>query len=945
MLRSRRSAGVKLPLLLGAVLLLAGGGLAIFHFGGGEKPAAPVAVVDAHPAPAESKAPKATAPKKVDLSWLPPRADGILHIRPADLLKTEFAQWVIDAANGRKAFDDAQEFLRKEIGVALAEVESITLGFNANEETNAGGANLALKGMPDPMQAFGDLSKLRNQEFSVFIRLTKPIDLASITKLGEETELVSYNDAKYYRQKANDGKPGEECLYSPAPNVVVICGRENLLKSLIDGQGKSAPRAELDFIDPEQHFSAAFAPQAFSTAGPPANEASEDDPLAKFKPVQGLLLSIKASADLTLTFSQSCPDSKIAQEITTATDEVIAKMKEMFASVREILPENVAELADTLFAGMKTAQRGRLVATVMTLPATSRENLKAAPLELWQMYLTRMGFPGPGQNQTPADVTSLPGDGPSAPGSVKQVAGLPEGMTLEGIARWADADSLDDKDPLPPHLEIEIKCLGGPADKAIQSGHLRVTKIVAEPAQSFKVAERSAGDAEYYRGFVDLERLRFDGLSAKYGAGVRIRLEHPSLPISKFTLLEGEVTLRCVTETKEILVPNVLDQSGKPTNDPHLKAAGFAIAVTKPDESTFLRIQFANKADVAEIQLVDSKGDPLKKGPFLNNMGAGKELELASAFDPATLPQGVALRVKLRTKIDDVKVPFRLENLPIPAPSSETKAPVVGWRRAVATDAIPENFNVYGRLHWIEKSDFDDDLKLQKTKAVALQVDVTGPRALQIVAVGFQKVDKTETKLEEKLTFNPDGGLLGGDPSQQFVPRQADPFLNEEPPDGVRATLVLEPTPPPGSKIDRVAGSLKVLQAPDRKTVIVDKLATRIGANLSNAELEAAGLEAKLTLENRSLTLRIIKGHPYSLDSVKVIRENPISDSLFSENSTWSYDPAEKAGQLQLRTDKLTDADSLEVTFFTGLSEAVVPFEFEDLIVPPPKKSDDDDDE
>src|SRR5262249_55699838 len=153
--------------------------------------------------------------------------------------------------------------------------------------------------------------------------------------------------------------------------------------------------------------------------------------------------------------------------------------------------------------------------------------------------------------------------------------------------------------------------------------------------QVFKVAARWLGNTSQYRGFDNLERLMFDDLPAKSGSSVRIHLEHPALPISKFTLFEGDLTLRCVTETKEILIPNVLEQGGKPTRDPHLKGVGFAIAVDKVDESTNLKIHFGSKTEVANVKLVDSKGETLENAPLLVRLEAGEKLDLVSSFDAA----------------------------------------------------------------------------------------------------------------------------------------------------------------------------------------------------------------------------------------------------------------------------------------------------------------------
>ena len=173
------------------------------------------------------------------------------------------------------------------------------------------------------------------------------------------------------------------------------------------------------------------------------------------------------------------------------------------------------------------------------------------------------------------------------------------------------------------------------------------------------------------------------------------------------------------------------------------------------------------------------------------------------------------------------------------------------------------------------------------------------------------------------------------DPSRQFVPRQTDSLPDHEPPDGVRAVFIVEPTPPENSKIDRVTGSLKVLQAQGRKKAVFDKLTTRVGETLSNADLEAEGLELMLTVENDLLTLRVTKGNPYSLSDVVLIRDQPVRDKFLFQDESWHYDPAEKVGRTFLPRGRISEKDSLAVTISTGLSEIAIPFAFEDLVVPP----------
>ncbi len=300
-----RPTASKLPLILSGVVvagIFVGGGVAISHFLGREKEPAAVeapAVAEVAPAatPIAAAVPAAPAPavpavpvqKKFDFSWLPPQSEAVIYVRPAELLKSAFAQWLIDAVDGRKQWDEAQGKLQQDFGITLGDVDSLAIGIKSTSDLTAEAAKLAPGGMPNPMQAMGALSKLREQEMSGVIRLTKSVDLPSLRKFKEEVEPISYNSVTYYREKSLDGvKPGSQCLYILSPTVVIVCGREDIMKSLLDRQGKSEPRAELEFIDPEQHLAFAFVPKR-DAAAPPAADSIGRDPLAKFKNVESSL--------------------------------------------------------------------------------------------------------------------------------------------------------------------------------------------------------------------------------------------------------------------------------------------------------------------------------------------------------------------------------------------------------------------------------------------------------------------------------------------------------------------------------------------------------------------------------------------------------------------------------------------------------------------------------
>jgi len=209
-------------------------------------------------------------------------------------------------------------------------------------------------------------------------------------------------------------------------------------------------------------------------------------------------------------------------------------------------------------------------------------------------------------------------------------------------------------------------------------------------------------------------------------------------------------------------------------------------------------------------------------------------------------------------------------------------------------------------------------------------VDVTGPQSPLVVACGFQKIDDAQPNVGGTLSIKSVGGPFGGDSSRGFVPFQRN-FMARHPPNGVRSVFGFGPVSQPFTSLSHVSGSLKLMTARERKKTVFDKLTTRIGNTLSNADFRAAGLEIKLAKQESQLTFQVSKGNPYALGEVALIRE--ASTDLQSPN--WSYTPSEKLGYLFFGDEKPSAKDSLEVTIYSGLTEIAVPFVFDDLTVPP----------
>jgi len=943
-----RSSGSKAPLIIGGVVTLVvfvGIGLGVMYFLGREKTPEvdPVVAAGAPAAPAE---PAAVAQKKVDFSWLPPQSEAVVYVRPGDLVKSPFVQWIIDAAGGREKWNEGLEKVRTEIGLTIEDIESITVGVKGLDRLAPDAGDFG-GGMLDPtalaLQAPAKLEKLREAEISGVIRMTRPVDLTKIPNFQQEVETIAYNGATYYRDRPKTGTESTSFAYLPSPTLVVIAGREDVLKAAIDRQGKADPKTELEYIDPDQHLAIAFAVKpglvAQSTGtGPAVTGPDGADPFAAFKKALSGCFSIKATDGLNLSIWQVGPDSKSAEEAQAAADSLVAQGKEQFTQAKAMLPENIGKLAETLLGSIKTTRRDRLVEVVATIPATSRDNLKALPVEIASMFMG--GVMGDRAISGGGSFTSLAGfagsDSDAVQGSpvvVESLSGLPDGVKLQGRAGWSGLQRFepDGKTPLPRQLEIEIEYLGGEAARVVALGKVRVTQIDAKPAQRLKLAERpgSFGNESPFQGFVDVKHEEYSSEHPPDGARLRINFE-PNAPISAIERVDGNVTLRVADETKEIIVPKLVEQAGKPTKDADLQAAGFAVSLESEGDDKRLVITFGKEAKVADLKFVDAGGNLLDNSPFLMRLDLFDVPRFTASYT-GSAPAGMAAKVTLHTKIREVTVPFRFENLAVPPPPTSAANPVIPWRVSVARPALPDGLIAEGLLQWSKDVTFGENGKRQSTDVLGLQVDVTSPQVPQVVAVGFQKIEDAATNSGAAVSAKQMRGPFGTDATQEFVTLQRKLSLVRHPPDGVRVIFAFDPIAQPFTRISHVSGSLKLMTAKERKKIVFDKLSTRVGKTLSNADFRAAGLEVKLAKQGEQLTFQVSKGNPYALGEAAIIRDASTDHDI----PHWSYTPSEKMGYVYLGEKKLGPKDSLEMTIYMGLAEVMVPFTFEDLIVPP----------
>ena len=945
-----KSSGQNLPLIIGgvALLLVVGIGLTIWSFmGPGDQPVAPVAAapVPAVVAPPVAAVAPAPAMKSIDFSWLPSQSEAVVYFRPSEILKSPFSQWLIDATGGRDQLNQGMEQMRQELGITADDIESITIGSKNIRDLAAGATGIDPGQMPDPIQVAMGLSELGKTELVGIARLSKPVDLTKSPQFQQLTEAVVYHSVSYYRDKSINGQPSSSFTYFPAPNQIVICGREDVMQGLIDRQGKAEPRAELDFIDPRQHFAVAFMMKPEFTDGLPDAPLGSTQPKAAFKKVPSGSISIKVTEGLEMTVTQFCPDATIAGEVQAATDAVVSEGQKAFRMFQPQMPKNLGLISESIVSSMKTSRSDRMVHLVASLPATTRESLKAAPSEVFMAMMMGGGNSQmkPGSLDPPSfKITENPGL--TAPGFsdlnsvspfrgppviVDKLEGLPEGLTLRGVGGWTkDPTFRQEGTPLPPRLlTFDIEYVGELKDKIVELGNVQIKKVAVEPPHYLKLTEAPVsfggavnGDGPF-KNLIDLKDLG-SALDQPFDCvQMRLYFEHPPVPPKQFTMIEGNVTLKVSEETKEIVVKDVFKLAGKPVADAELKSAGFAISSKTEGGKYKSDITFDRSAKVQDLKLIGANGQELGNTPFLMRMDMGGIPTYKVIEDGQPAP-GIGAKVTLHTKFREVIVPFRFENVTVAESIDQLYVPGIPWTPSTNKNT-PPGLVVDGHLRWEAGFSFNDQPAPPK---LVLDIDVTGPELRHVPGAGFLKLTKAQTNSAGPLKLEDEYK------STTFQVASRSFEIQHSPPDGITVRFEFAPVQKAFTGLDAAAGSFKILVAEDRKTTLIEKVSSQLGKPVSNPDLKAAGLEFKFGVKEENLEFELTKGNGFAINQTRLVRESSADDEFGFHN----YDANSKAGSNSIGKVKLKPNDAVEIIYYTGLKEVTVPFAFERLLAPPP---------
>jgi predicted Zn finger-like uncharacterized protein len=323
---------------------------------------------------------------KIDMTYLPPDAAGVAHVRLADVWNSPLGQ---QFAN-----------------MPQVQQQMASLGTHEIKPPDITGVTLSIPKI-DGMQ--GD------PEVIVVMRCKKRVDMSKSSP-GTRVDKLTHNGSTYYKMVS----PGSEmCAWQPSGTVVVL-GSDAHVKRAIERGSKKTRRPEFDFIDPSPQVVLA----ALNTGGGASTLGGMPgigDFEQKFKQnVKGVCIGLTVRDGIDMKAALECNPGG-ASDIKTAVDKALQDGKQGLAQAKKSPfamfgpAKEMFDVAEQTMSTLQVAQNGDQVALTGSVPSSIKP--------LIEKLAAQAG--GPAGMQPPRGPQGMPGPGMPMPGAHGQPMPMP----------------------------------------------------------------------------------------------------------------------------------------------------------------------------------------------------------------------------------------------------------------------------------------------------------------------------------------------------------------------------------------------------------------------------------------------------------------------------------------------------------------------------------------
>ena len=260
------------------------------------------------------------------------------------------------------------------------------------------------------------------------------------------------------------------------------------------------------------------------------------------------------------------------------------------------------------------------------------------------------------------------------------IAGLPAGCSLNARACWK-SELLYSKGRQPDFpMQLLLELDGAFLNNTCGFGLVEFKTIQLDSGEVLKPINDIFGNEPRPLSFI-VPFIRDDKSSDSPPLlRIVIPFELPPMPATKLRIIEGSLVLRTFEKSEDITIDDVRSVAGNPLKHPSLKSSlllyvskstGAIKGVTFTGESIAAHFQPGFMAGVIEVWDKDSPDEPpIPLIPqYMSDLGPklpGGEIDTRNCERQPSLPRRIAMRLQLRSKFNDARVPFQFENVDLP---------------------------------------------------------------------------------------------------------------------------------------------------------------------------------------------------------------------------------------------------------------------------------------
>lgn len=617
------------------------------------------------PAATPSTPGRTTAPETA--KWLPPDAEMVIHIRIADILGSPLVTELIRS----NQLEETINAPLPQIGLKLADVESITIGMSGLEQTveQATQAQMAVLSGEQPQVVTAGTSSLG------VVKLKQPVSYELLLQAAADAPLQKVQFAGKEYLEANDPRaPTKLGVWLPQPTEVVF-GDEASLKTVLEKGAVSAAAPAFAFVDWTDHLTFAVAPKNpdnIRKLRPPESTGNPlfDQMITTF--VEGtngvsLGLTIKGGVELEVAFSGV--DESKTDAIVKSLNDAVGLGKLQYDQSKKDLPPWAVTLTDQLMSNTRVSGESRFAVVSTQLPDSAQSELVQLPAKIMtQILLGGMlggdsGLGGASMDDLVKRIEIVPDD---APENVKLSASLIDIPMV--YAKPGTSQLKSKKKERAIYMTVTAHWTGDKEGCLLAAaGKLKSRGGESADGKKIKVALTSGpgNDVKPKEQLQPIMLRNFGQPEIELGQFLLTISEDEFDPLKS---VSGACTLVTGTQVKLATIPNIRDLADQEIEDEDLKAAGLKVSIVKAKglgAKETITVSVKEGYLLSSLEAIDGSGEVVSGADSETDKNERSQKLVLYEDDVQNL-KDLGVRAYLYSDLKEVVVPFKFEEVEIP---------------------------------------------------------------------------------------------------------------------------------------------------------------------------------------------------------------------------------------------------------------------------------------